>query len=187
MCVYHHLWMDVIFRERGSNLPANTLKNTCRKKFCSSFFVLWAELIAVSILVSCLSNLPSLFRAGFHVCLSMVWWRLSGLLFQSMWSVQFPFSLLPGVNSMLLVVVCCLLFFVASCLFVCLWFVAGCQDCCFKACDPFGSPFLWTVRETLLVTSDNNTAPPLTETALDAWQQTSREDNQASARKTRIR
>ena len=73
------------------------------------------------------------------------------------------------------------------CLFVCLWFVAGCQDCCFKACDPFGSPFLWTVRETLLVTSDNNTAPPLTETALDAWQQTSREDNQASARKTRIR
>ena len=79
----------------------------------------------------------------------------------------FQYSILqPPVFVLLLSII------VAGCLFVCLWFVAGCQDCCFKACDPFGSPFLWTVRETLLVTSDNNTAPPLRETALDAWQQT---------------
>ena len=146
------------------------------------FFVAGCYFIGVG---CCL--LPIVFCCRLFVCLSMVCCRLSGLLFQSMWSVRFPFSLLPGVISLLLVVVCCLLFFVAGCLFVCLWFVAGCQDCCFKACDPFGSPFLWTVRETLLVTSDNNTAPPLRETALDAWQQTSREDNQASTRKTGIR
>ena len=46
-----------------------------KRSFVVFFFVIWAELIAVSILVSCLSNLPSLFRAGFHVCLSVVWCR----------------------------------------------------------------------------------------------------------------
>ena len=120
---------------------------------------------------------PVLVLAGFHVRLFWDCCQLSG----SIW-----FSLFC-VISLLSIVVCCRLLFVADCSFVCLWFVVGCQDCCFKACDPFGSPFLWTVRETLLVTSDNNTAPPLRETALDAWQQTSREDNQASTRKTGFR